>query len=184
MALDFIIVALPRSGTTWAANWLTGESVFCLHDPLWTMHYEDVDSEVARRARGRISGVSCTALWRWPDWLRHHSARKLILHRDADEVSESLARLGLPPMPDGAAGALERLEGKRADWTDLFDAARAARLWAWLTNGLPFDAERHAELVQCDIQPRLLSVKRDWQVNRKLGAEILARRKAGQWQYL
>lgn len=184
MALDFIILALPRSGSTWAANWLTCDTVFCLHDPLWTLHYRQVDAEVEKRAGGRVAGVSCTALWRWPGWLRRHPARKLVLHRDPDEVAASLAKIGFPPVPEGAAASLDALEGRHVAWTDLFKAETAAEIWAWVTGGLAFDPQRHAELVQCDVQPRLAAVKRDWRVNRRLGEEIVAQRGSSRWQYL
>lgn len=169
--LDFIIVALPRSGTTWAANWLTGDRTFCAHDPLWTLHYSDMDEVVARRAGQRLAGVSDTAVWRWPEWLNRHPARKLVLHRDIKEVRESLRAAGIPATLDGA-DALSRIEGEHAQWTDLFDADRARVLWAWLTVGLAFDEERHAELAQASIEPRLRAVKRDFALNRRLAREL------------
>lgn len=169
--LDFMIIALPRSGTTWAANWLTGDRTFCAHDPLWTTHYSDIDAVVPRRAPGRLTGISCTTIWRWPDWLSQHPARKLILHRDIEEVRESLIAAGVPVFLDGAAD-LANIEGEHVPWTDLFDPARAAALWAWLTGGLPFDAERHAELVKLEIQPQLSAVKRDVALNRRLADEL------------
>jgi hypothetical protein len=184
MALDFIILALPRSGSTWAATWLTGDATFCWHDPIWTTHYEDVPEAAARRAGGRLAGISDTGLWRWPEWIARQPARKLILQREPREVAASLARQGLPPLPRDAFTALDGIEGRRASWTDLFDSKRAAELWAWLTDGLPFDRERHEELVQCDVQPRLSMVKRDWRLNQRLGAEILARKDTARWQYL
>lgn len=169
--LDFMIIALPRSGTTWAANWLTGERTFCVHDPLWTAHYADLDGGVPLRAGDRLSGISCTALWRWPNWLRRHPARKLVLHRDIAEIDASLAAAGLPPITAGAAD-LASIEGEHAPWTDLFKRKRAEELWRWLTVGLPFDAERHAELVQTRIEPQLGAVRRDLALNRRLVAEL------------
>lgn len=169
--LDFMIIALPRSGTTWAANWLTGERTFCMHDPLWTTHYSEIDAAVSKRAGGRLAGISCTAIWRWPDWLKRHPAKKLILHRDASEVRQSLVAAGIPVFLDHAQ-KLAHIEGEHAPWTDLFDPARASALWAWLTGGLPFDAERHAELVKLEIQPRLGAVERDADLNRRLAEEL------------
>jgi hypothetical protein len=174
--LDFMVIGLPRSGTTWAANWLTGERTFCVHDPLWTMHYLSIDMAVPRRAGNRMAGVSCTALWRWPDWLRQHPARKLIVHRDIQEIARSMAAVGLPPVGTGDAAHLVELPGMHVPWADLFDADRAEAIWDWLTAGLPFDRQRHAELLQIKIEPRLEAVVRDIGLNRRLGAHLRARR--------
>ena len=186
MALDFIILGLPRSGTTWASNWLTNESLFCMHDPLWTLHYDDIDAEVAKRAGDRMAGVCCTALWRWPEWLGRHPARKLVLRRDFAEVAGSLKRIGFPPLPRDAVTSLDKVEGRHVPWTDLFKPERAEELWRWLTGGtIEFDAQRHAELVQHDVQPRVAAVKRDWRLNKRLGEEIVAQHRGGRkWQYL
>lgn len=170
--LDFMVIALPRSGTTWAANWLTTESIFCAHDPLWTTHYNDFDEVIPQRAKGRLAGISCTAIWRWPHWLSRHPARKLILHRDVDAVRKSMIDASLPPVGRESAEHLHSIEGTHVTWTDLFEPDRASMIWGFITDGLPFDNERHRELTQLCINPKLDAVDRDFALNRKLGEEL------------
>ena len=54
--IDFMVIGLPRTGTTWASNWLTTDSTQCYHDPLYHTHYEDWDEKFS--ARDRKSGIS------------------------------------------------------------------------------------------------------------------------------
>jgi hypothetical protein len=173
--LDFIVVALPRSGTTWAANWLTDDQALCIHDPLWTMHYRDLDEAIPPMAGDRMAGISCTALWRWPDWLNRHPAKKLILHRNLDEVRESMMAAGLPPVSDASSQSLAAIRGLHAPWRDLFRPERAQAMWQLLT-GRPFDAVRHAELLQMEVSPRFSAVRRNLHLNAVLSREAARRR--------
>lgn len=170
--LDFMIIALPRSGTTWAANWLTTESTFCAHDPLWTTHYSDFDRAIPERAGGRLAGISCTAIWRWPNWLAGHPARKVIIHRDVSAVRRSMAKAGLPMIEPDAASWLAAIDGMHVAWTDLFKPGPAVQIWQHLAPDLPFDRERHRELSQARVEPNLATVKRDIGLNKRLGEEL------------
>lgn len=164
-----MVVGLPRSGTTWAANWLTTATTLCVHDPLRLAPLADWDACLA--APGRLAGVSCTGAWFWPDRLSAHPARKLILHRPRAEVEASLQRLGLPMPPHPAR--LDRVEGLHVEWSGLFDPAIAARLWDHLT-GLPFDVERHAVLREMVVHPRLKGLSMNAHAVRDLVAELRA----------
>lgn len=170
--LDFMVIALPRSGTTWAANWLITDATFCAHDPLWTVHYTDFDTAIKAKAGGRLAGISCTAIWRWPQWLAKHPARKLILHRDINEVRGALTAANIPLVERAAADQIAALDGRHIEWSDLFDPARAEKIWDWLTAGLPFDKARHAELVQLKIEPQQNAVKRDLALNARIADEL------------
>jgi hypothetical protein len=170
--IEFMIVALPRSGTTWAANWLTTGALHCIHDPLRLAHYADWDAELS--CGGKRTGLACTGAWNWPEWLNAHPARKVILHRPLDEVTASLARIGLPgDAPLKGAPKLDEIEGLHVQWTDLFDAAGAAAIWAHLT-GLPFDGLRHAALREMNVQPRFDDLTIRPEATRKLVADIRA----------
>lgn len=167
-----MIIALPRSGTTWAANWLNTGDSYCVHDPLWTTHYSYLDRAVTERAAGRAAGISCTGLWRWPAWVNGHPARKLVLHRPVAAIDRSLGALGLPALPREASGLLASIAGRHADYTELFDPTKAEVLWDYLTGGLPFNPVRHAELRQLRIEPQFAHIAADPAVTRALRAEL------------
>jgi hypothetical protein len=171
--IEFMVIGLPRSGTTWAANWLTTDRTFCVHDPLWTTHYSRLDQVVPLRAGERVAGISCSGSWMWLDWLNNHPARKLILHRPLGEIRESLQRCGVPEAApdDEAPGLLDRVHGRHYHWRCLFDPFDATNIWQYLT-GLPFDAERHTELVQIAVQPRFDALRKDNAVQQRLAREL------------
>lgn len=148
MALDFIVTALPRSGTTWAANWLTTDTSICLHDALGDYSTEELD---ARTNKIKRQGIACTAAWMWQDWLQNHKGKVLILERDTAEVNASLVTLGLPPLKKHVVDWFKSTKGVRIPYTALFDAPD--EVWAYLMPGVPFDKERHAELKKMNVQP-------------------------------
>jgi len=169
--IDFMVIGLPRSGTTWAANWLTTDATHCVHDPLYTTHYKDWDVLLPHRAPGRSVGVSCTGIWRWPEWLNGHPARKVILHRDVNEVRQSLADIGLPPIERTAAQQLGEIQGLHVPYTDLFDPSRAHVIWSYLTDR-PFNIARHREISAIEMQPEFSGLSVGHEVTRRLMEEI------------
>lgn len=171
--IDFMVIGLPRSGTTWAANWLTTDATHCFHDPLYTTHYNDWDDELPSRATGRSVGISCTGIWRWVAWLNDHPAKKVILHRDYEDVCASMREIGMPPVEIDAPRILHCVRGLHVPFTDLFDSGHAAVLWAHLTDA-PFNAARHRELVQIEMQPKFSGLSVGPEVTRKLMDEIYA----------
>ena len=157
--MDFMVIALPRSGTTWAANWLS-----CAHDPLYTAHYTDWD----RLHAG--SGVSCTGIWRWPEWVNAHPARKVILHRDAREVGASLHRIAKAAALKSTD--LDAIDGLHVPWTDLFDTDRAEVIWETLRPGERFDSQRHAALTSIKMEPNFATLPVDHALQRRLWSEL------------
>jgi len=148
MRLDFIIVGLPRSGTTWASNLFTTDQSICWHDAMGWNLPEEMDIKPSSK---QYRGISCTAAWLWEDWFNWHPAPKVILERDPKEVNESLIALGMPPMEEDAIKLFKKLKGYRIPYTELFDNPQV--IWDYLLPNLPFDAERHTELVLMNIQP-------------------------------
>ena len=154
--MEFMVIAAPRSGTTWAANWLTTDTTLCLHDPLFTLHYTELDAYPTKKN----FGISCTGIAVFTDWVNAHPARKVILHRDLTHVNQSLSRIGLPPIEKTYIDKLDTIDGMHCDWMDLFVNPRA--IYEHLTQ-LPFDPERHALLKDIEMQPQFagLNVRRD-----------------------
>src|SRR5512139_2385718 len=101
--VDFAVIALPRSGTAWAANWLE-----CEHEPL--------DPEAALRLRGFTS----TAAWMWPDFVYENVRRWVILERNPNECSKSLQAQNYPPLTQQMVDAYAAMRGPRFHYTDLF----------------------------------------------------------------
>lgn len=172
--LEFMVIGLPRSGTTWAANWLMTGQTFCVHDPLWRHHYSDLDDAVVARAGGRKAGISCSGVWMWLDWVNAHPARKVIVHRDLADIRKSLDIVGMShAMPDeDAPRYLKRIEGQHIHYDDLFKIDSAEAIWSFLTDGLPFDRERHIELTQTAVQPKFDVLQKNERVLKRLGVEL------------
>lgn len=150
--IDFAILALPRSGTTWAANWLTTEHSLCLHDPMADISPSGLQA-FGGQDDGRLHGVSCTALWMQPDWVVANVKRWLILERSIDEVNCSLRAIGLGDMPEESVQAFRSMSGPRAPMSDLFRVGTARVIWEYLVPGLPFDVQRHALLKTWMVNP-------------------------------
>lgn len=163
--IEFMVIAAPRSGTTWAANWLTTDHTLCMHDPLFERHYTDLDHI---RSKKRL-GVSCTGLFMWPEWLNSHPARKVILHRDLSEVNESLEAIGLPPVAVNTDDILSNIHGIHADWMDLFNKPKS--IYEFLLQK-DFDSERHAELMKIEMQPNFYGLTINKNVTRRLVDEL------------
>lgn len=163
--IEFMLIAAPRSGTTWAANWLTTDKTLCLHDPLFTRHYTELDDIES----GKRLGVSCTGLFMFPEWVNGHKARKVILHRDLNEINASLEAIGLAGISREYHNRLDLINGIHLDYQDLFDSPRP--IYEYLT-GLKFDEERHAMLLDIEMQPKFSGLKVGREVTRRLINEI------------
>lgn len=171
--LDFMVIGLPRSGTTWAANWLTTDDTHCVHDPLYHTHYTDWDINARfKHAEREFTGVACTGVWRWDGWLNQHPARKVVLHRSVREVNDSLRRLGLPEVERSADSQLDKVQGLHVNYRTLFDEDGARRIWKYLLPGRPFNRARHEELVAIRMQPDFMRVVVDPEVTRRLMREV------------
>jgi hypothetical protein len=163
--IEFMVIALPRSGTTWTSNWLTTGSTLCLHDPLWKYHYSELDSLKSTRELG----ISCTGSMMFPEWLNNHPARKVILHRDVAEVNASLNRIGLPVLPEGTEKRLDVIDGMHVDWREVFDKPK--EIYEFLLQRA-FDGERHNEIKHILMEPNFNTVPIDTRVMARLNNEL------------
>jgi hypothetical protein len=116
---------------------------------MYKYHYEELDQLVSNKRLG----VSCTALWRTPELLAEHTARKLVIHRDLAEVNDSLENeLGVSTFTQEQAEMLDEIYGMHVKFQDLFNPVIAKQIHEYLLEK-PFDAERHAFLVEMNVQP-------------------------------
>ena len=160
-----MVLSSPRSGSTWASNWLTTDKTLCLHDPLWTHHYLDLDKITSHRA----IGVACTGLYLFPEWVNNHPARKVILHRNLEEINESLIEIGLGEITAKQHANLDLIEGWHIEWTDIFDKPK--KIYEYLLE-LPFDDERHGLLREIEMQPNFEKISIGKAVTRRLINEL------------
>ena len=160
--LDFMLIAAPRSATTWAANWLTTDSSLCLHDPLLKFTKEEL---LALESPKRL-GVACTGLALFPEWVNAHPARKVILRRPLAEIDQSLQEIGMTPVSEHWNGVLERIEGVHLDWQELF--TRPQYIYEYLLD-LPFDPQRWALLREMNVQPHFQELT----INRTATAQLM-----------
>lgn len=144
--LEFIVLGLPRSGTTWLANWLTTDSSLCLHDPFAIGLPESWPCDERRR------GISCTGAALMPHWLAGYHCPIAVIERDPKACDRSLAQLGLPDTAT-YAHALRAAPGRRFAFSNLWSEECAAELWAYLLPGMPFDALRYRLLRAMRVQP-------------------------------
>lgn len=166
--IDFMVISLPRSGSTWAANWLMTDKVHCIHDPLYRMHYTELDDV---KVSAKKLGIACTGLWRWPEWVNNHPAKKIILRRNFSDIQKSMREIGLPALNPEDEAAIEKIAGVHANYKDLFDPYTAKAIWEFLTE-TPFNAERHRELIDIEMQPNFIGLQINPKATQRLIAEI------------
>lgn len=148
--IDFIVLGLPRSGTTWLSVWLTTDRSLCLHDP-FALGVPETWPRDARRF-----GISCTGAYLFPKWLARQECPVAIIERDSESCELSLARAGLPADSVPALRTrLDATDGRRFAFDALWNEDTARELWAFLLPQIPFDALRYAQLRQTQIQPHL-----------------------------
>ncbi len=150
--MKFMVIGLPRSMTTWAANWLSRSDFTVVHDPLYRAHYTEWG--------GRFQAVSCTGIWRWSRWVNAQDCRKLVLRRPEADVISSIKKMGAAmhvPIQGGEA-TLDQIQGSDVWHTpsvDLLKASTAKPIWEWLHPDVPFDAFRHDEMTRWKVEPQL-----------------------------
>ena len=152
--LDFAVIALPKSATSWAANWLTTEASVCIHDPMVWHKPDDMASLLSLPGSStKYRGVACTALWMVPGWVQENVRDWIVVERPIDEVNAGLCAMGLGPMPEDAVRLFDEMPGERIAMRDLFSEATAHAVWRKLLPYVPFDAERHRLLTELMVTP-------------------------------
>jgi hypothetical protein len=130
-------------------------------------HYSELDGLES----SKLLGIAETSLLHFPAWVNAHPARKVILHRPLFEINESLAEIGLPAMAQASFDALAEIEGHHHQWTDLFSDPKP--IYEFLLQR-PFDPERHAELINIEMQPRFSGLMINKDVAKRLLNEVLS----------
>lgn len=147
--VDFMVISLPRSRSTWLANWLTTDKTLCLHDPLRDQALGDLDEYET----GKAFGISDTSLFFYGARLNRHPAKKLIIHRRLAEVSRSIG----DKLDPECAKQLDAIYGMHVQFDDINH--QASDIWEYLI-GDGFDQERFDNLTRMNIEPHFPGMKR------------------------
>jgi len=87
--IEFMVIGLPRSRTTWLSNLLTTTATFCMHDPLSQYTFPELNQYTCKKT----FGIADTAIYSLlGSRLNAHPAKKLIIHRPISEINASLGR--------------------------------------------------------------------------------------------
>lgn len=174
--IDFMIIALPRSGTTWAANLFNTADIYCRHDPLFVQHYSEWDASDNRFFPYGCGvshvGISCTAIWRFPHYVNAHAAKKIVITRDFDDVQRSLEQCGAPLLHSTAPEMLSLIKAPKIRFDQLFDFPAAEAMHRHLIGDGLFCKYRFGLLRDMHIEPYFENIKRDFSVDRRVQLEL------------
>jgi hypothetical protein len=149
--VDFMVIALPRSRTTWLANFLTTEKTFCYHDPLAEMSSY---KELLGLKTDRLTGIADTGIGFFD--LSIFDCPKVIIERDLSAVNEEMSDLlGISIDMSDLNNRMASIEGLRIKFEDIND--RLEEIWKHCT-GLPFDRLRGDYLKNMNIQVKDLPI--------------------------
>lgn len=152
MTISFMVLAAPRSATTWISNLLTTDHTICLHDPLLEYERHQLDQMTIPNKR---VGIADSALLLHPDWLEKHPAKKILLWREPQEVNKALNVLGLREIEPGIhAKRIQALPRgvKQFYWATIFDHRIASEICRFFD--VPFCRHRFEELKKMNVQPQ------------------------------
>ena len=145
--IDFMVLALPRSGTAWVANLLTTDTSLCIHEAFMDHSINDLDN----LSYDGMLGIAETSAFTKVDEINQHSAKKLVIERPLNEVNESIAKLGFKAMPSYSDDLMIQLKGYRIAFKDLFNYDIMAEAYYYLLRK-ELNQERHKMLCQMNIQ--------------------------------
>jgi hypothetical protein len=150
--ISFMIFAGPRSGTTWAANWLTTDTTLCLHDPM--LEFTRSDLNKLTLPNNRRLGISCTSSLYYPEWVKTVHCPKIFLYRDVAEINLSLRALGLQQIDE--VSHLKRIAAfddkiPVLPYEHMFTPSGGEAIADILR--VPFDKARHNLLRQMRVEP-------------------------------
>lgn len=160
MSQPFFITALPRSGTTFLANFLTYDGVLCLHEATCGCEtMQDLWEKLHPPGYARV-GTSDSALCMY-----HRGVKRVFpdalwigVDRDATEVMDSLCRSGQWPGGEAFSRMLDQHQEAllgcqiRVKFKDLFLTETLRNLWQNISDR-PFDERRATMLSQMRVEP-------------------------------
>lgn len=146
----FFIVALPRSGTAWLANFLTWEHSHCFHEGLFGCESLDRYEDLLYSVDVPFVGNSDTgAIYLLPAiYDRFPSARYIFVVRDIKQIYKSLNKLKLPSgglfnMADCLWWGIKSIPGSLVvTYETMFNQITLRKIWSHIGLPDPFPWQR------------------------------------------
>jgi len=149
--IDFMVIALPRSRTTWLANFLTTDKTFCYHDPLAEMSSY---KEILELKTDRLTGIADTGIGYFD--LSLFDCPKVIIERDLNAVNAEMSELlGIDIDMSDLNARIASIDGLHIQFDEINE--RLAEIWTHCTN-LPYDRLRGDYLKHMNIQVKDLPI--------------------------
>lgn len=161
--IPFLITGMPRSGTTWCANFFTTGSTFCYHEAMVGCATVEGYAKKLYRAPGKLVGDSDSGIEAWlPAILKELPYSPLIvIDRNQEDVAISLHRLGHYPGDEAFANMLETHKEAldRASlvipFSTLFEATTLRSMWDRIGISEPFSMPRWEMLTKIKVDLHL-----------------------------
>lgn len=139
--MDFLIFALPRSGSAWLSNFLTYGECFCYHEPL-------AGGPLSRLGRpADMVGAADTGAYLFPV----SAPREYALVRSPQAVTYSLVKKGLMPLQDWELFHARTQGLVTFKYELLFDVGYLREVWMEVV-GTAFPHERAQQLIEMNVQ--------------------------------
>lgn len=157
----FLVTGLPRSGTSWTANFFTHGRVFCFHEAMigcssarhLVAKLQAKDIPYVGDSDSGLEAILDDVLGLLPE------VTLVVIDRRPLDVADSLIRLGVFPgdvhfdtMVKRHQHALKRAHSV-VPFNALFQSATLKVLWGSLFGTEPYDEDREAMLTQIIVQP-------------------------------
>ena len=138
--IDFLVYALPRSGSAWLSNFLTYGSSFCYHEPLRNGPLESLPLVAP------VTGAADTGAYLFPVTAR----RTYALVRDPRDVVRALSKLGLPMVQDFELFHEQTRDLVTWRYERLFDVGYLREIWTEVV-GPGFNETRARQLTEMTV---------------------------------
>ena len=175
---NFFITGLPRSRTSWMANFFTHANTYCFHElSNEAPDYIQIRDILTNRLE-EYKGISDCLLPFYFEPLAEtlENVRLLVIERDFGEVVESFLKWAknenYVELQDIIVGQLKKLKEKLdyikgryehmiVNFSELDDVNKMEEIWYYLLPGLRFDSERFELLNKFKIDPVYEKYTRD-----------------------
>lgn len=157
----FFVLAMPRSGTAWLANFLTWGDAHCFHESSFGCEsLGDLEHAFRRTERSVVGSCDTAAIMFYrPLQTRFPESKFLFIVRDKEEVRASLNKAGFETtgvdmMGDMLSEAIRdtNLHSAAVPFHSLFSQCGMREIWDWLEIPGAFPWQRFEMLREMNVQ--------------------------------